>query len=131
MGRLDSIEANKSISRFVDKSFDISDRIVEILTRKKITQRQFAAMLGKSESEVSKWLSGTHNFTIKTIAHLEVVLEEVIMAVMNDSLENNVIEYEDKAPIADFVDCESCLDHLDVPYLRTENPVKFVEYSVS
>ncbi|MCE7059466.1 helix-turn-helix transcriptional regulator [Dyadobacter sp. CY343] len=131
MGRLDSIEANKSISRFVDKSFDISDRIVEILTRKKISQRQFAAMLGKSESEVSKWLSGTHNFTIKTIAHLEVVLEAVIMAVMNDSLESNGIEYEDKAPIADFVDCESCLDHLDVPYLRAENPVKFVEYSVS
>ncbi|NIJ52453.1 helix-turn-helix domain-containing protein [Dyadobacter arcticus] len=131
MTRLDSITDDKSIGRFVDKSFDISDRIFEILTRKGLSQRQFADILGKNESEVSKWLSGTHNFTIKTITHLEVILEEVIMAVISDNLDNISFEYIDKNPTAELVDCENCLDNLNVPYLKTERVNKFVEYSLS
>ena len=38
-------------------------------------------MLNKKESEISKWLSGTHNFEIKTIAKIESVLEENIIQV--------------------------------------------------
>lgn len=88
MNNLDSIEEDKAIGKFVDRSFDIADRIHEIITRKGISQREFAEMLGKNESEISKWLSGTHNFTIKTITRLEVVLEEAIMVIKNDHLDN-------------------------------------------
>jgi transcriptional regulator with XRE-family HTH domain len=55
-------------------SVEISDRIEEILKAKEITQREFADLLGKSESEVSKWMSGMHNFTLKSIARIETVL---------------------------------------------------------
>jgi len=69
----------------VSLSVEISDRIEEILNRRGISQKQFAELLGKSESEISKWLSGMHNFTIKSIVRIEAVLEEKIIQVTGSS----------------------------------------------
>lgn len=55
-------------------SFAIADRIDEILKRKGMTQRDLAQRLGKRESEVSKWLTGRHNFTTNTIARITLAL---------------------------------------------------------
>ena len=66
------------IKLMIDHSFAVVDRIDEIMRKKKISQRELAQLLGKSESEVSKWMRGTHNFTLKTIAKLEAVLDEPI-----------------------------------------------------
>jgi len=70
------------IDLFVSRSFDIVDRIHEILLSKNIGQKDLATLLGKQESEISKWLSGTHNFTIKTITRIEKVLGESIVKVL-------------------------------------------------
>lgn len=53
-----------------DWSFAISDKIAEALEKKGMTQKMFAKKMGKTETEVSRWLSGTHNFTIRTIARI-------------------------------------------------------------
>ena len=37
-------------------------------------QRDFAKVLGKTETEVSRWLSGTHNLTLDTIAKMATLL---------------------------------------------------------
>jgi hypothetical protein len=37
--------------------------------------------MSKRESEISKWLGGGHNFTIATIAKIEVALGEDILSV--------------------------------------------------
>lgn len=66
-------------NRFVARSMDVSDQITEILKRKGTSQRQLAEKLGKSESEISKWLSGNHNFTLRTLAKIESILEEDIL----------------------------------------------------
>jgi len=71
----------KEVKLMIDHSFAIVDRIDEIMTKKNISQRQLAEMLGKKESEISKWMRGTHNFTIKTIAKLEAVLGESIFSI--------------------------------------------------
>lgn len=55
-------------------SFCIAERISEILKIKGLTQKEFAHMLNKRESEISKWLTGRHNFTTNTIARIETVL---------------------------------------------------------
>lgn len=89
MNLLESIPNDPSIDRFVDRSFDISDRIQEILKTKGITQRKLAELLGKKESEVSKWLSGTHNFTLKTLMKLEVILQADIISVAKDQKVNS------------------------------------------
>ena len=55
---------------FVDLSFKIVDRIYDILQEKGMSQKDLAEKLGKSEAEISKWMRGTHNFTISTIIKL-------------------------------------------------------------
>lgn len=60
----------------VDLSFQIVGRIHEILTEKGLKQKDLANMLGKKEAEISKWMRGTHNFTIDTLSSIENVLGE-------------------------------------------------------
>jgi transcriptional regulator with XRE-family HTH domain len=86
MNELDKVIPEPEIAKFVDTSFDISDRIHEILEERGISQKQLAEMLGKKESQVSKWMTGTHNFTIKTLALLEVKLNATIFQVSPDKI---------------------------------------------
>lgn len=71
----------KHIGRKVDLSFDIAKRIYDILKRKGWSQADLAKAAGKKEAEISKWMSGHHNFTIGTIAFIESVLDEGIISV--------------------------------------------------
>ena len=41
-------------------------------------------MLGKSEAEISKWMRGTHNFTIDTIVVIEESLQAPILQVYHE-----------------------------------------------
>ncbi len=66
----------------IDLSFDIANRIDTILSNRNISQKDFAAIMGKKESEVSKWLKGTHNFTLRTIAKITDALNEPIVEVV-------------------------------------------------
>lgn len=66
-------------------SFVIAMRIDEVLKRKGMTQKELAQRLGKRESEVSKWLSGRHNFTTNTIARISLALGEPIINVERSS----------------------------------------------
>lgn len=76
---LDDIPAETHI--FIQKYTDILDRVQAILERKGMKRRDLAQALGKSESEISKWLAGEHNFTLRSIAKLEAVLGEEILSV--------------------------------------------------
>lgn len=76
---LDQVEVTESGKRFIDKSLQIGDEIVRLLGEKGLTQRQLAEALGKKESQVSKWLTGFHNFTLKTITEIEDVLGEDLL----------------------------------------------------
>ena len=69
------------VSRELDLSFDIANRIEKILERKGWSQADFARASGKKEAEISKWMSGQHNFTIRTIAKIENVLGDKILHV--------------------------------------------------
>ncbi|GCC51748.1 XRE family transcriptional regulator [Chryseotalea sanaruensis] len=69
------------VKHAVEFSFAIANRIHEILESKGMTQRQFAEKLGKKESEVSKWMRGTHNFTTNSIVKMQGVLGEPILQV--------------------------------------------------
>lgn len=62
----------------MDKTFAIVEQIDIVLKKQGKTQKDLADLLGKSESEISKWMRGTHNFTQKTIAKIEAVLGEAI-----------------------------------------------------
>ena len=64
-----------------DLSFAIADRIDFLLKKKGITQRMLAQKLGKKESEISKWLTGRHNFTTNTLARITLALGEEVISV--------------------------------------------------
>ena len=58
----------------VDWSFDIATAIDKALQRKGMTQKELAQVLGTSPAAVSRWLGGTHNFTLSTLARISSVL---------------------------------------------------------
>ena len=70
------------IKKRVDLSIDISNRIFDILEMKGLKQKDLAKLLGKSEAEISKWLQGTHNFTIDTILKIQEKLGEPVLMVV-------------------------------------------------
>lgn len=49
----------------------VANRIADALKAKGISQKKFAEMTGRSESEVSEWLSGDRNFTIDTLSDIQ------------------------------------------------------------
>lgn len=70
--------------RFVDKSMQLAGLIAAAMQRKGMTQKALADQLGKKESEVSRWLSGLHNFTLKSLTRLEAVLGEDLVLTFRD-----------------------------------------------
>ncbi len=64
----------------MELSVAIANRIYEILESKGMSQKDLARLLGKTETEVSRWLSGTHNLTLATICKISAALgQDVIM----------------------------------------------------
>lgn len=57
----------ESMQKETDLCFQISDRIYELMQERGLSKKQFADALGKRPCEVTKWLSGQHNFTIATL----------------------------------------------------------------
>ena len=81
----------KDVDISVQQSFDIVDRIHEILAKQGKEQKDLARLLSKSESEISKWMTGTHNFTINTLAKIQAVLGESIIQITKEKQVENPI----------------------------------------
>jgi ribosome-binding protein aMBF1 (putative translation factor) len=71
----------KDVEIFVDKYADLVLRINQILQEKGYSQKSLADKLEKRPSEIHKWLSGDHNFTLRSIAKLEAELGEILLEV--------------------------------------------------
>ena len=67
----------------MELSVAIANRIYEILEAKGMSQKDFAHLMGKTETEVSRWLSGTHNLTMATICKISAALGEDVIKVAN------------------------------------------------
>lgn len=62
------LEGMKEIEKVqVETKFNLASNIEMLLKNKGISKSEFASKLGKSPSEISKWMSGKHNFTIDTL----------------------------------------------------------------
>ncbi len=69
----------------VNLNIDIANRIYDLLKAKNLTQHEFASRMGKRDSEISRWLTGTHGFTTATLAKISAVLGEPIVEVRRES----------------------------------------------
>ena len=81
----------------MELSVAIANRIYDILEAKGMSQKEFAHLMGKTETEVSRWLSGTHNLTMATICKISAALGEDVIRVANYSYEP---EYEFEPMVA-------------------------------
>lgn len=79
------LETIKTIPLEIQKetsfSFAVSDKIHTLLINNRMTQKELAKKMGKTEAEVSVWLSGQHNFTLRTLAKISVILGEDLIQI--------------------------------------------------
>ena len=68
------------VKKQLDLSFAISAMLAEAIKEKGMTQKEFAKFIGCTEPEVCKWLGGTHNFTLKTIARISVAINKDLIS---------------------------------------------------
>ncbi len=68
----------KTQLRFSDS---IAEKLDGLLKERGMSQRELAKSTGKTEAEVSRWLGGTHNFTLRTLAKISIALGEDLITV--------------------------------------------------
>lgn len=66
----------------VDLCGDISDKIDQLMRERGLSKKQLAEALGRRPSEITKWLSGQHNFTIATIAEISAFFGQSILKIV-------------------------------------------------
>ena len=74
-------ETPEDVKIFVDWYADLLININRILDKKGISQKQLAQQLDKSPSEISKWLHGEQNFTLRSLAKLQAELGEILLEI--------------------------------------------------
>ncbi|MBC6994751.1 helix-turn-helix transcriptional regulator [Neolewinella lacunae] len=79
----------------VNLANDIVDQIYLALQEKNWTQKDLADALGKSPSEISKWLQPSHNFTCRTIGKLSAVFGKdlVVTPLRYDSMNGQLLPF--------------------------------------
>lgn len=65
-------------------SLGIAGRIEFLMRQKGLTKKQFAEALGRNPSEITKWLSGEHNFTISSLSMLSAFFGKPIIEIPAD-----------------------------------------------
>jgi transcriptional regulator with XRE-family HTH domain len=80
-GLLESITPEEQAK--TDKKMILASKIANAIKAKGLKKSEFAEILGKQPSEISKWLSGTHNFTIDTLMDIERVLSVQLLDTKN------------------------------------------------
>jgi transcriptional regulator with XRE-family HTH domain len=102
---------------FVDKAMAISYYILKRLKLKGLKQKDLANLMGKSEAELSKLLSGTHNYTLRTLSKMEAFLETDIINI--PFLQNNYMNYANSPKIELVKNSEvNDLPHCKIEYTK-------------
>ncbi len=69
------------IKEEINLSFAISNKIDALMQERGLSKKQFADQIGKRPSEITRWLSGQHNFTVSTLAMLSTFFGKSIISV--------------------------------------------------
>lgn len=62
-------------------SFAISNRLDALMKERGLNRKQLAEAVGKRPNEVTRWLSGEHNFTIATLGMLSAFFGQPIVRI--------------------------------------------------
>lgn len=78
-------EAAPEQRRFIRKYAEIVTRVHQLLQDRNESPSSLAGRMGKSPSEISKWLSGEHNLTLRSLMKLEEELQADIINIPKKS----------------------------------------------
>lgn len=87
-------EIPKDIQNDVIGSINIANEIHLVLKSKGMTPADLARKMNKSESEISKWLTGLHNFTFKTVRKISDALEINLVITRSSKIDSYEKEIE-------------------------------------
>jgi transcriptional regulator with XRE-family HTH domain len=65
----------------------LAARLQDLMLSKSWNQQEFAANMGKHPSEITKWLSGTHNFTLDTLSDIATAMDITLPSLLNENEE--------------------------------------------
>lgn len=65
---------NPEIEKFIEKNLAITEKVRIAMEQKGWKSQDLAKAMDKNPSEVSKWLTGMHNLTLKSIIKMEIAL---------------------------------------------------------
>lgn len=65
-------------------SIAIAKRIEFLMKEQGLSKKKFAESMGRRPSEITKWLSGEHNFTIATLARLSAFFDKPIIEIIEE-----------------------------------------------
>ena len=68
-------DTSPQMSHQITKRMKLAAQIDDALMSRGLTNQEFAFMMGKKPSEITRWLSGTQNFTTETLWEIERVLQ--------------------------------------------------------
>ncbi len=64
----------EELKQQVERRMMLAAKIIDSIEAKGWNNLRFAHEMDKHQSEISKWLSGTHNFTVETLVSIELKL---------------------------------------------------------
>lgn len=68
----------------------IATRIADAIAKKGLSKQEFAQLMQQNPSAVTRWLSGTHNFTLDTLTAIQSVLGIELINIEEPENENFV-----------------------------------------
>lgn len=80
MAEASPLEKMKNKSRV-----ELACRIDDLIKERKHTYTEFSKLVGKHPSEITKWVSGTHNFTMDTLVEIASALNIELTSLFNES----------------------------------------------
>ncbi len=109
--------ANKrkpEVKRFIDLSDGVAEELEQIRERNGWSQKELAEAIGKSRSDVSVYLSGQHNFTLKSVAYLESKLGERLLYTLSDVKKREISKNRIDMETLEFMIESSIMKHFAV-----------------
>lgn len=104
------LDENSKHYRMVERRMRLAGFIADLIEQKGWTNGEFAKKMGKQPSVISKWLSGTHNFTTETLWEIEEVIGvKIIPMELPKSRQDHSVKYarslsESKIPLINSFD---------------------------
>jgi len=80
----------------------IAARIEDSMRAKGWSKKEFSEKVGKNPSEITKWVSGTHNFTVEVLSEIAFALN-IDFSALFDKQDVQLIYFNDEIQVKSFV----------------------------